>query len=447
MARTCLTVVLAAGDGTRMVSDKPKALHPVAGLPMVAHVAAAAIAAGGEACAVVVGKGGKEIGEHLADRGDKVDLFEQAERLGTGHAVLAARGAIERGYDDVLVLFADTPLLRPATLVRMREQLAAGADVAVLGFETDRPDGYGRLIVTDGALQAIREHRDASAAERAITLCNGGIMALSGAHALTLLDALSNDNAKGEYYLTDIVEIAQSRKLKVVAHKAEETEILGINTRAQLAQAEAIWQARRRGELMDAGVSMVAPETVFLAHDTQIGRDTVIEPHVVFGPSVHIGSRATVKAFSHVEGAWIGDDCAIGPFARLRPGAILASGSKAGNFVEIKNATIGAGAKVNHLAYIGDAEIGEAVNVGAGTITCNYDGFAKHRTSVGAAAFIGSNSSLVAPVEIGRGAYVASGSVITEDVPAGTLAIGRGRQVNKDGRVAKMRERASKTKS
>jgi bifunctional UDP-N-acetylglucosamine pyrophosphorylase/glucosamine-1-phosphate N-acetyltransferase len=440
MPRTCLAVVLAAGDGTRMKSSLSKVLHPVANLPMITHVVNAAQAADVDAVAMVVGRDADAVAA-AADTGLPVTTWLQDERLGTAHAVLAARDAIGQGYDDVLVIFGDTPLITPQSLARARQSLAQGADVVVLGFRTDRPDGYGRLIERDGQLLAIREHRDATEAERAITFCNGGLMAIAGNRALALLDAVGNDNAKGEYYMTDIVEIAGARGGSVVAIEASAQEVLGINTRAELAEVEALWQDKRRREMMLAGVTMTAPETVFLSHDTMIEADAVIGPNVVFGPGAVIRSGATVHAFSHIEGAVVGSGCSVGPFARLRPGTDLHSGSKVGNFCEIKNAVVGDGAKINHLSYVGDADVGAAANVGAGTITCNYDGINKHRTGIGAGAFIGSNSALVAPVSVGDNAYVASGSVITDDVPANALAFGRARQTNKEGVADDLRER------
>jgi bifunctional UDP-N-acetylglucosamine pyrophosphorylase/glucosamine-1-phosphate N-acetyltransferase len=361
-------------------------------------------------------------------------MFVQSERRGTAHAVLAARSAIAEGCDDLIVLFADTPLLTAPTIGALRAAIAEGAAVAVLGFEAFNPFGYGRLL-RDAAerLIAIREEKDASDEERAVTLCNGGLMAIDGAHALRLLEKIDDQNAKGEFYLTDVVELARAdgRDARVVI--AHESEVLGVNDRIQLAQAEAVAQARLRRAAMAGGATMIAPETVFLSADTLIGRDVTIEPHVVIGPGVVIADRAVIHAFSHLEGARVGKGAAIGPFARLRPGAALGEKTKIGNFVEIKNANLAQGAKVNHLSYIGDADVGANANIGAGTITCNYDGFLKYRTTIGEGAFIGSNSSLVAPVTIGQGAYVGSGSVITKDVGPGALAVARGRQIEKAG--------------
>jgi len=408
---------------------------------MVCHVASAANSAGGETQAVVVGRQGEAVGKAVREAVANVSLHEQSERLGTAHAVLAARGEIEKGYDDILVLFADTPLLKSETLTAMRGQLAAGASVAVLGFRTEQPTGYGRLIEREGELVAIREERDASEAEREIGFCNGGIMGLDGRKALALLEAIGNANAKGEYYLTDIVEIAHRQGLRVVAQEAEEEELLGVNNRAELARIEAIWQQRRRQALMLEGVTMTAPGTVFLSHDTSIGADSVIEPNVVFGPGVRLEADVLVRSFSHLEGCHIASGVTVGPYARIRPGTLMEQGSRVGNFCELKNVSVEAGAKINHLSYVGDARVGAGANIGAGTITCNYDGVNKHHTDIGANAFIGSNSALVAPVSIGEGAYVASGSVITGDVPAQALAVARGRQANKPGYAALVRER------
>ncbi|MCY6380792.1 bifunctional UDP-N-acetylglucosamine diphosphorylase/glucosamine-1-phosphate N-acetyltransferase GlmU [Hoeflea prorocentri] len=440
MTRSCLAVVLAAGDGTRMKSSKSKVLHPVGNLPMIAHVVGAAQAAAVDALAVVVGRDSDAVAE-AANSAVPVSTHMQKERLGTAHAVLAARDDIAKGYDDLLVLFGDTPLVSPQTLKQARASLADGADVVVIGFRPDNPHGYGRLIEEHGELLAIREHRDASEEERKITFCNGGMMAVSGRLALELLDAVENDNAKGEYYLTDIVGIARSRGGRVIAIEASAEEVLGVDTRVGLARVEALWQAAKRHDLMTAGVSMTAPETVFLSHDTLIEADAMIEPNVVFGPGVTIASGAIIKSFSHLEGATVAKGCTVGPFARLRPGADLQDKAKVGNFCEVKNAVLGTGAKVNHLTYVGDADIGAGSNIGAGTVTCNYDGFNKHRTIIGEGAFIGSNSSLVAPVEIGSQAYVASGSVITGNVEGDSLAFGRAQQVNKQGLGRKLRER------
>ena len=416
-----------------MRSALPKVLHRVAGRSMLAHVLAAVGEAGATRIEVVVGPGRQDVAREAKAFAQGAGTVEQTDRLGTAHAVLQARGALSEGFDDVVVAFADTPLVAPETFARLRRPLADGAAVAVLGFEADDPTGYGRLIVRDGQLAAIREQRDASEEERRITLCNAGLMALRGDVALSLLEGIGNANSKGEYYLTDAVEAASARGERVAVVTAPEIEVGGVNDRAQLAIAERNLQARLRAAAMEAGVTLVDPETVHLCADTRLGRDVVIEPHVVFGPGVRVGDDVVIRAFSHLEGAEVGRGAIVGPFARLRPGAKLGEEAHVGNFVEVKNATFGPGVKANHLAYIGDAEIGARTNIGAGTITCNYDGINKHKTVIGEGAFIGTNSSLVAPVTIGDRAYVGSGSVITDDVPSEALAVGRGRQVVKEG--------------
>jgi bifunctional UDP-N-acetylglucosamine pyrophosphorylase / glucosamine-1-phosphate N-acetyltransferase len=432
-ARTCLAIVLAAGEGTRMRSSRPKVLHAIGGRSLLSHVLAAVKEVRAGTTAVVVGPGQEAVVEQARALLPGADIYVQVERRGTAHATLAAAAAIARGHDDVLIVFADTPLVRGPTLARMRAAIAGGAAVAVLGFRPADPTGYGRLIVRDEKLLAIREERDATPQERAITLCNGGLVALDGRVALDILQRIGDRNSKREFYLSDAVEIARSRGLDAVALETEEDEVRGINTRAQLAQAEGSLQQRLRAAALEAGATLVAPETVFLAADTKLGRDVVVEPHVVFGPGVVVEDEAVIRSFSHLEGAHVGKGATVGPFARLRPGTRLGPKARVGNFVEVKAAAIEAGAKANHLSYIGDARVGENANIGAGTITCNYDGAEKHRTDIGKDAFIGSNSALVAPVAIGEGAYVGSGSVITRDVPAGALAIGRGQQVVKEG--------------
>ncbi|WP_185982630.1 bifunctional UDP-N-acetylglucosamine diphosphorylase/glucosamine-1-phosphate N-acetyltransferase GlmU [Aureimonas mangrovi] len=443
MTRSCLSIVLAAGEGTRMKSSRSKVLHEVAGLPMVGHAVLAAGSAGSQAVALVVGRDAGSVEAAVKRHAANVSVHLQTERLGTGHAVLAAREAIEAGHDDLLILFGDTPLIAAETLARARAEVVDGAAVCVVGFRTPDPTGYGRLLTRDGELLAIREEKDASEEERGVDFCNGGVMALNGRLALALLEKIGNANAKREYYLTDIVEIARGEGHRVRAIEADASELLGVNTRVELAAVEALWQARRRRELMLAGVTMIAPETVFLAFDTQIGEDVVVEPNVVFGPGVAVASGVVIHGFSHLEGAKVASGASVGPFARLRPGTRLGEGAKIGNFCETKNAEIEPGAKVNHLTYIGDARVGARANIGAGTITCNYDGANKHHTDIGADVFVGSNSSLVAPIAIGDGAYIGSGSVLTDDVPADALAIGRGRQVTKEGRGREIRERVA----
>jgi len=444
MKGSALAIVLAAGEGTRMRSRKPKVLHQVAGLSMLGHALRAVAAAGVDRVAVVVGPGHDAVAAEARRLAPHADVFVQEERLGTAHAALAARPAIAAGVDQALVLYADTPFVSPDTLRRMRAGVAAGAAV---GFEAADPTGYGRFIMADGRLTAIREHRDATEAERAITLCNGGLMGFDGRRMLAILDRIGDTNDQKQFYLTDAAEIAHAQGLRVSAIVCDEEEVLGVNDRVQLAGAEAIMQARLRERVMREGATLIAPETVFLSFDTTIGRDVLIEPHVVMGSGVTIADDAVIHAFSHLEGAHVESGVSVGPYARLRPGATLRANSRVGNFVEIKNAELGAGAKANHLAYIGDARVGAKANIGAGAITCNYDGVNKHRTDIGEGAFVGTNSSLVAPVTIGAGAYVASGSVITRDVPDDALAIGRGRQELREGWAAqKRREQAGKKK-
>jgi bifunctional UDP-N-acetylglucosamine pyrophosphorylase/glucosamine-1-phosphate N-acetyltransferase len=432
--RTCLTIVLGAGEGTRMRSTIPKVLHELAGRSMLAHVLAAAEGAGADRIAMVVGPDHAEVAAKARAAVPGARIVVQNQRLGTAHAVLAARDIIAEGFDEILVCFADTPLVRPESFAKLRAGLAkAEHAVVVLGFEAADPTGYGRLVVSNGTLVAIKEERDASPAERALTLCNAGVMALDGRRAMALLEAIGNENAKREYYLTDCVALAAASGFSASVVMAAEDEVMGVNDRVQLAEAEALLQRRLRAAAMRAGVTLVEPSSVTLAYDTRLGRDVVIEPHVVFGPGVVVGDGTRIRSFCHLEGATIGQGVAIGPFARLRPGACLAEGVHIGNFVEVKAADVGAGAKINHLSYIGDASIGARTNIGAGTITCNYDGFGKYRTEIGDGAFIGSNSALVAPVKIGSGAYVGSGSVITQDVEGDALALGRARQVVKPG--------------
>jgi len=435
----CLTIVLAAGEGTRMRSSRPKVLHAIGGAPLIVHALAAA-GEGGGPVAVVVGPSQDAVVRVIKAARPDAEIFVQNERRGTAHAVLAARSALARGAEDILIAFADTPLVTAPTLARLRAALAAGAGVAVLAFRPADPTGYGRIIADgDGRLLAIREEKDASPAERAITLCNAGLMALAGKTALAILDRIGDDNAKREFYLTDAVGIARAMGIAIVALETTEDEVRGVNSQAQLAEAEAVLQRRLRAAAHAAGVVMVAPDTVHLCADTKLGRDVTIEPYVVFGPGVTVEDGALIRSFSHLEGAQVGRGARVGPFARLRPGARLESDVHVGNFVEVKEARLAAGAKVNHLAYIGDASVGSGANIGAGTITCNYDGASKHVTEIGANAFIGSNSALVAPVKIGDGAYVASGSVITRDVPADALAFGRARQVVKPGFAERLR--------
>ncbi|ESR26577.1 N-acetylglucosamine-1-phosphate uridyltransferase [Lutibaculum baratangense AMV1] len=424
-----------------MKSRLPKVLHPIAGLSMLGHVAATVEAAVAGAATGLV------IGPHMEGvTAGAARSFVQKDRLGTAHAVLQARPLLEAAEGPILVLYGDTPLIRPETLRRLVSAVTQGPAIAVLGFRAADPTGYGRLLTRDGQLTAIREERDATDEERRIDLCNSGVMAFAPGKALGLLDRIRNDNAKGEFYLTDAVALAVADGESAAIIECGEDEVLGVNTRAQLAEAEAEFQARARRAAMEEGATLVAPDTVFFSHDTKLGRDVVVEPNVVFAPGVVVEDGATIRAFSHLEGAHVSSGATVGPYARLRPGARIGESVHIGNFVEIKAATIERGAKVNHLSYVGDARVGEGANVGAGTITCNYDGFSKHVTDIGAGAFIGSNSALVAPVKIGDGAYVGSGSVITEDVATDALAIGRGRQVAKAGRARELREALGKKK-
>jgi bifunctional UDP-N-acetylglucosamine pyrophosphorylase/glucosamine-1-phosphate N-acetyltransferase len=424
-------IVLAAGEGTRMASRIPKVLHRAAGRTLLAHAIESVAGAGAARIAVVVGPDREDVAAEARRCAPEAEVFVQTERRGTAHAVLAARKAVERG-GDLLVVFGDTPLLRAETLKTLIGGLRDAA-VAVLGFRAADPTGYGRLLVKGGELVAIREERDASDEERKVDLCNAGAMAIGGKHALALLDRITDNNAKREFYLTDIVALARAENLKIVVREAAEEEVMGVNDKSQLAVAEAGMQTRLREAAMKAGAILVAPETVHLSGDTKLGRDVVVEPYVVFGPGVTVEEGAVIHSFSHLEGAAVGAGASVGPFARLRPGTKLGSGVRIGNFVETKAAEFGDKAKANHLSYVGDSTVGAGANIGAGTITCNYDGFAKHKTEIGAGAFIGSNSALVAPVKIGDGAYVASGSVITGNIPNEALGVGRSRQVNKEG--------------
>jgi bifunctional UDP-N-acetylglucosamine pyrophosphorylase / glucosamine-1-phosphate N-acetyltransferase len=451
--RSSLTVVLAAGEGTRMRSSLPKVLHPVAGQSLLAHVLNAApksLEKGkAPALAVVIGPNHEAVADEVARLRPDAVTFIQHERLGTAHAVLAAREAIARGADDLLVVFGDTPLISAETLERLRAPLKDGAALAVLGFQAADPTGYGRLLIERGRLTAIREHADASPDERKVTLCNAGVMAFDGHRALEILDRIGNANSKGEYYLVDAVAIVRDMGLEAAVIETNEDEVRGINTKAQLAEAESVMQARLRKAALDAGVTLIAPETVYLSADTSFGKDVTIEPFVVIGLGVSIADGAVIHSFSHIVQASIGRNASVGPYARLRPGTSLGDGARIGNFVETKAATLEAGVKVNHLSYIGDAVIGADSNIGAGTITCNYDGFAKHRTTIGKGAFVGTNSSLVAPVKIGAGAYIGSGSVITRDVPDDAMALERSPQNNREGGAARYRElklRAKKRK-
>ncbi len=445
-SRSCLSIVLAAGLGTRMKSNLPKVMHEIGGLPLVGHVVKALKQAGSDRISVVTGPDMPELEKLVQNLAPEAHCHVQHERLGTAHAALAARSALASPSDDVLILFGDTPLVTADTIGKVRRALSDGADLAVLGFETQQPFGYGRLLTDNGQLVAIREEKDASDAERRITFCNSGIMGFSGQHALSLLDAIGNANAKSEFYLTDAVEIANSRGLKVVAVSGSEVETQGINTRAQLAACEEDFQVRMRNFALENGCTLLAPHTVYFSHDTVLESDVVVEQNVVFAPGVRVASGARIRAFSHLEGASVGRNSAVGPYARLRPGAVLGADTRIGNFVEVKNTTFEDGAKANHLSYIGDASVGSKSNIGAGTITCNYDGYLKHRTEIGAGSFVGSNSTLVAPVSLGSGSFVAAGSVITDDVDQDSMAFGRARQIVKEGKAKQLRERLKAAK-
>jgi bifunctional UDP-N-acetylglucosamine pyrophosphorylase/glucosamine-1-phosphate N-acetyltransferase len=444
-SRPWLSIILAAGLGTRMKSAIPKVMHYVAGRPLVIHATAGAMAAGAARLAFVIGPDMDAARAALAEFAADAQFFTQTDRLGTANAVLAAESAIADFEGDVVVLYGDTPLLLPDTLSRLRAELDAGAGVAVLGCEAADPTGYGRLLLDDtGALIAIREEREASEVEKRVTLCNSGVMAFRSGLLLSLLRRIGNDNAKGEYYLTDAVEIARSDGLAVAVVTCPEDEVMGVNDRVQLARAESLMQKRLREAAMRAGATLLAPDTVTFSHDTRLGQDVIVEPNVFFGLNVVVGNNVAIKANSYMEHARIADGAVVGPFARLRPGAEIGPKARIGNFVEIKKAVIGAGAKVNHLAYVGDASVGSGANLGAGTIICNYDGFQKHFTEIGEGAFIGSNSALVAPVKIGEGAYVGSGSVITRDVPPHALAVERSDQKQVPGWASRNKEKRQK---
>ena len=447
--RAAAVVILAAGKGTRMRSDIPKVLHGIGNAPMLHHAMLAARGLDARVTAVVVGHGGEAVGAaaRAFDAGAVVAVQER--QLGTGHAVLAARQALDGFEGDLFVIFGDTPFLRPETLQRM-QAAREGADIVALGFEAAEPGRYGRLVTApDGTLEAIVEARDATPRQLALRTCNSGLMAGDCATLLRLLDKVGNANAQGEYYLTDVVALARAEGLTARVVLCDEAETMGINDRVQLAEAESTFQARARDAAMLAGATLVAPETVFFSLDTRLGRDVLVHPNVVFGPGVTVADNVEIRSFCHLEGAEVGPGVQVGPFARLRPGTRLAAGSRIGNFVEVKNAVVGEGANVNHLSYIGDAALGAQVNVGAGTITCNYDGFSKHHTEIGAGAFIGVNTALVAPVSVGANAYVGTGTVVTRDVPADALAIARAPQENRAGLAARLREklRARKKKA
>ena len=436
-------IILAAGKGTRMKSSLPKPLHQVGGHPMLCWSIDAARAAGATRTVAVLAPGSHEIAQWLADTGIAI----QEEQLGTGNAVAAAYDAVGRDDGIAIVMFADTPLVRADSISALVGKVEDGAAIAVAAFEPADPAGYGRLVQgVNGDIEGIVEQREATEAQQHISLCNGGIMAVRTPMLFDLLDRVTNDNAKGEYYLTDIVALASTDGHRVAHLVIDETEILGVNDRVDLATAEAALQSRLRKAAMQAGVTMVAPETVFIAADAVIEPDVIIEPHVVIGSGCHIGEGSIIRAFSHLEGTRLGACCIIGPYARLRAGTRAGDGVKVGNFVEIKKTNLGAGAKANHLTYLGDATIGANANIGAGTITCNYDGFGKYKTLIGEGAFIGSNTALVAPVTIGARAIIGAGSTITRDVGADSIAVERAHTSEREGAAAKFREtRQTKT--
>jgi bifunctional UDP-N-acetylglucosamine pyrophosphorylase/glucosamine-1-phosphate N-acetyltransferase len=438
-------IVLAAGEGSRMRSALPKALHEIAGQPMILHVLAALEPLKPRETVVVLGQGMEALAKALAPAKTVV----QHPPRGTGDAVRAARPALEAastGLSDVVVLFADMPLLQPATIERLiKARSEAGAAIAVAGMRPSDPGLFGRLVLgPNGGVERIVEARDASSEESEIGLCNGSLMAIKAEHLFDLVDRLGTNNAKREYYLTDVVGIARQRDLTVTVAELPAEEVAGVNTRAELAQAEALMQDRLRRRAMEDGATLIAPETVFFSADTRLGRDVIVEPNVVFGPGVSIADNVRIRSFSHLDGATIAEGAIVGPYARLRPGAVLERDVHVGNFVEVKATRLGAGAKANHLSYLGDSDIGAETNIGAGTITCNYDGFNKHRTVIGERAFIGSHTALVAPVTVGDGAYVATGSVVTSDVPANALTIARARQVDKPDRAKQLRSKLRK---
>lgn len=440
-------IVLAAGKGTRMNSDQPKVLHRIAGAPMLWHALRAGAALEPERTVVVGGHGFDAVAEAARDYDPELAVVEQADQLGTGHAVRMALPALDGFEGDVVVLYGDTPFISADTLEAMRAARATH-DIVVLGFEAADPARYGRLVMEGEDLVKIVEFKDATNEERAITLCNSGVIAADAGVLADMLAKVGNDNASGEYYLTDVPGLARAEGKTATVVRCPEAETLGVNSRTDLAFAEAAFQAAARADLLDLGVTLQAPETVHLAWDTEVGRDAEIEPNVVFGPGVTVESGSRIRAFSHLEGCHVSRGAVVGPYARLRPGAELAEDVHVGNFVEVKNAVLHEGVKANHLTYIGDAEIGAKTNIGAGTITCNYDGVFKHRTVIGKHAFIGSDTMLVAPVTIGDGAMTGSGSTITSDVPAGALAIARGKQETKPGLAEKLMNmlRAKKAK-
>jgi bifunctional UDP-N-acetylglucosamine pyrophosphorylase/glucosamine-1-phosphate N-acetyltransferase len=446
LRRPLAAVILAAGQGTRMKSATHKVLHPIAGKPMLLHLLDTVAGIGAERTVVVVGAGGEQVEAAVAGR--EVDIAWQHEQLGTGHAVAQAKAALAGFAGDVLILYGDVPLVSAATMQRMIERLNFGIEprAVVLGFRPAHPGAYGRILAaSDGTIAKMVEYKDASEAERAVDLCNSGLMAVRSADLFVLLDKIGNDNAAGEYYLPDIVMLPG--QASAVIEVGDAMEVTGVNSRAELAALEEAWQQQRRAAAMADGVTLVAPHTVWFSYDTALARDVTVEPNVCFGPGVKVAEGATIRAFSHIEGADVGPRCEVGPYARLRPGAVLEEKAKVGNFVEVKKARLGTGAKANHLSYLGDAEVGAGANIGAGTITCNYDGYFKYRTVIGERAFIGSNSALVAPVNIGADAIVAAGSTVTRDVAAGELRLVRADQSVKPGWADRFHDAMKKKKA
>lgn len=446
-ATPAAAIILAAGQGTRMKSDLPKVLHPVAGKPMVGHVLSMADSLGLFPLTLVISPTQSPVQTYARNLLPEVNVAYQAEQLGTAHAVLSAREALKDFEGHIVVLYGDTPLIRAETVAVLLDAVSHDTKtaVAVLGFRPADAAEYGRLITDKrGELEAIVEFKDANEKQRTVGLCNSGVMVIRGNVAWDLLERVDCENAKGEYYLTDIIALARKSGFKARAIEGDAEEVLGVNSRVELAIAEESMQHRLRTQAMLGGATLIAPETIFLSADTQIGRDVVIEPHVVIGPEVAIADKAEIRSFSHIAGTVIGEGAIVGPFARLRPGTSLGEGARIGNFVEVKKSEIEAGAKINHLSYIGDATVGENANVGAGTITCNYDGYNKYRTEIGRGAFIGSNTALVAPVKVGAGAIVAAGSVITQDVEVDALAVARTRQATKEEWAKDFREKQKK---
>lgn len=446
MNQSLAVIVLAAGKGTRMKSDLHKVLHPIAGHPMLLHLLGSIGQAGVARTVIVAGDRREQIEAALVGTGSEVVV--QEPQLGTAHAALQAKAALADFFGLVMVCFGDVPFLAAETVRRLCDALSGGAKVAVLGFRPVDTAAYGRIIADhDGTVRKMVEHKDASHEERQVNLCNSGVIVAHSDDMWRLLEAVGNDNAAGEYYLPDVATNAIAEGARVVVVETDEAEVMGINSRAELAEAEARWQQRRRRQAMDDGASLIAPETVWFAWDTRLGRDVLVEPNVVFGPGVSVADGVKIRGFCHIEGASLATGVEVGPYARLRPGAVLEEKAKVGNFVEVKKATMGKGAKANHLSYIGDAEVGAGANIGAGTITCNYDGYFKYKTVIGERAFIGSNSALVAPVKIGADAIVAAGSAVTRDVMDGELRLVRGEQLVKPGWADRFHDAMKKKKA